>query len=314
MKKKILFLLIPLILSGISGCVKYNGEPRQDKKSSSSPDSSEITPSSGDVTPSSDVTSSSSQNPSSSDITPEPGNDELPKGTEVKVYLVFGEYGLYQGNPVNSNIESLFLEHAIELDAKVGDLLPNDQVTSVVNGSHFVSWISYNNDGKLTEYLKVPGYENMILYASFSGGQGGGQGGSSGGGGEVVPIIPGEYKESTVGTLPTFGYGFKFSDGSYMDAVRTNDDNGFSQYLINHRIFKKDQVFQLYDFENNAGWTVDIDPYSFGGNSSESTNWKTYISHNYSDHTYKVLKDFNAESIYIKLKYGEDQIYFQLGE
>lgn len=98
-----------------------------------------------------------------------------------------------------------------------------------------------------------------------------------------------------------------------MDAVRTNDDNGFSQYLINHRIFKKDQVFQLYDFENNAGWTVDIDPYSFGGNSSESTNWKTYISHNYSDHTYKVLQDFNAESIYIKLKYGEDQIYFQLG-
>ena len=227
---------------------------------------------------------------------------------------MFGEYGLYEGNPVTTNIDALFLEHAMEFSAKVGDLLPNDQVTSSVDGSHFVSWISYNNDGKLTEYLKVPGYDNKILYASFTGGTAGGQGGNHGGGGEVVPPTPGEYTPSSTGTLPTFGYGFEFADGSFMAAVRTNDDNGFSQYLINHRTFKKDQVFQLYDFENNAGWTVDIDPYSFGGNSGESTNWKSYISHNYSDHTYKVLQDFNVESVYIKLKYGEDQIYFQLGE
>lgn len=310
MKKKVLFVLIPLILSGISGCVKYNGEPRNDKKSSSNiPDTSDVTPSSGEVTP-----SSQDSNPSS-DITPTPTptpSDELPKGTDVKVYLAFGEYGLYENNPVNSNIDALFLEHAIEYNGKVGDLLPNDKVTSSVPGSHFVCWISYNDDGKLTEYLKVPGYDNKILYASFTGGEAGGHGGNQGGGGEIVPPTPGEYTPSSTGALPTAGYGFKFSDDSYMLAVRTNDDNGFQQHVINHRKFTKDQIFQLYDFGNNGGWTVDIDPYSFGGTSAESTNWKAYISRDYGNQTYKVLQDFDAESIYIKLKYGEDQLYFQL--
>lgn len=314
MKKKVLFVLIPLILAGLSGCVKYNGQGKPGKKSSSdvTPDSSEVNPASSDVAPSSGEEPASSVAPNpSSDPTPAQ-SDELPKGAEVKVYLVFGEYGLYNGNPVNDNIETMFLEHAMELNAKVGDLLPNDEVTSSVEGSHFVCWISYNNDGKLTEYLKVPGYQNKILYASFTGGKGGGQGGNHGGGGEIVPPTPGEYTPASTGALPSSGYGFKFSDDSYMAAVRTNDDNGFQQHLINHRSFVKDQVFQLYDFENKAGWTVDIDPWSFGGNSAESTNWKAYLSHNYSNHTYTVLQDFNVESIYIKLKFGEDQIYFQL--
>ena len=313
MKKKLLFVLIPLILASLSGCVKYNGQGKPGKKSSSeqSPDTSEVQPSSSDVSPSSGEEASSSVSPQSSSdpVTP---SDELPKGSEVKVYLVFGEYGLYQGNPVNNKIPSMFLEHAIELTAKVGDLLPNDEVTSSVTGSHFVCWVAYNNDGKLTEYLKAPGYQNKILYASFAGGQGGGQGGNHGGGGEIVPPTPGEYTPSTTGALPTSGYGFKFSDNSYMLAVRTNDDNGFEQHLINHRAFTTGQVFQLYDFANNGGWTVDIDPWSFGGNSDTSTNWKAYLTHNYSNHTYTVVQDFNVESIYIKLKYGEDQIYFQL--
>lgn len=313
MKKKVLLVLIPLTLTSISGCVKYNGQGKPGKKSSSDAEqSSEVTPSSGEVAPSSDVEPSSSvaPQPSSDPVVP---SDELPAGTEVKVYLVFGEYGLYKGNPVNTKIETMFLEHTVEFSAKVGDLLPNDEVTSSVEGSHFVCWVAYNNDGKLTEYLKVPGYQNKILYASFTGGKGGGQGGGNhGGGGEVVPPTPGEYTPSSTGALPTSGFGFKFSDDSYMAAVRTNDDNGFQQHLINHRSFAKDQVFQLYDFENNAGWTVDIDPWSFGGTSGDATNWKAYISHNYSTHTYTVLQDFNVESIYIKLKYGEDQIYFQL--
>ena len=312
MKKKLLFVLIPLILASLSGCVKYNGQGKPGKKSSSeqTPDTSEVQPGSSDVIP------SSTEEPSSS-VAPQPSSepvssDELPKGTEVKVYLVFGEYGLYQGNPVNNKIESMFLEHAIEYSAKVGDLLPNDEVTSSVSNSHFVCWIAYNNDGKLTEYLKVPGYQNKILYASFTGGSGGGQSGNHGGGGEVVPPTPGEYTPASTGALPSSGYGFKFSDNSYMLAVRTNDDNGFEQHLINHRAFVTGQVFQLYDFANNGGWTVDIDPWSFGGTSADSTNWKTYLSHNTSNHTYTVVKDFNVKSIYIKLKYGEDQIYFQL--
>ena len=72
MKKKLLFVLIPLILSGISGCVKYNGEPRDKKSSSNVPDTSNITPSSGDITPSSDIAPSSQDPASSSDITPTP--------------------------------------------------------------------------------------------------------------------------------------------------------------------------------------------------------------------------------------------------
>lgn len=314
MKKKLLFVLIPLIISGLGGCVKYNGKGKP-VKSSLAPQEDSSIPIPVDYSseiPASEGQKSSSQAPQpSSSAAP---SDELPQGTEVKVYLVFGPHGLYNGNPVDSKIEALFLEHAIELTTKAGDLLPNDEVTSSVEGSHFVSWVCYNNDGKLTEYLKAPGYQEKILYASFTGGKGGGHSGSQGGGGEIIPVIPGEYTPSTVGTLPTFGYGLKFSDDSYMEAVRTNDDNGFSQYVMNNRVFKKDQVFQLYDFEQKAGWTVEIDPYSFGGTSSESTTWKEYISHNYSDHTYKVLKDFNSSSIYIKLKYGEDQIYFQLGE
>ena len=312
MKKKVLFVLIPLIIMGLSGCVKYNGQGKPGKKSSEPQNTSEVAPiPSSDATPTSGEEQSSSQAPApSSEVTP---SDELPKGTEVKVYLVFGEYGLYQGNPVNTKVESLFLEHTVEFTGKVGDLLPVDEVTSSVTGSHFVCWIAYNNDGKLTEYLKVPGYQNKILYASFAGGQGGGHSGDHGGGGEVVPPTPGEYTPASTGALPSAGYGFKFSDNSYMLAVRTNDDNGFEQHLINHRSFTAGQVFQLYDFANNGGWTVDIDPWSFGGTSGESTNWKTYISHNYSNHTYEVLQDFNVESVYIKLKYGEDQIYFQLG-
>ena len=306
MKKKLLFVLIPLLLASIIGCVKYNGQGKPGKKSSSGiPDTSDVTPGSSDVGPS----SSADPNPSSD---PTPCGDELPKGTDVSVYLVFGEYGLYNGNPVNANIDALFLEHAIEFKGKVGDLLPVDEVSSSVEGSHFVCWVSYNNDGKLTEYLKVPGYDKKILYASFTGGQGGGQGGNHGGGGEVVPPTPGEYTPASTGTLPNAGYGFKFSDNSYMLAVRTNDDNGFEQHLINHRKFTTGQVFQLYDFANSAGWTVDIDPWSFGGTSAESVTWKSYLSHNYSNHTYTVVQDFDVESIYIKLKFGEDQIYFQL--
>ena len=314
---------MPLLVIGMTSCVMYNGQgkPGSNKSSSAAPTSSSqnvpgessVEPASSQSGDSSEVTPSSSQNPSSSS---QEASDELPKGKEVTVYLVFGPYGLYKGEPVNTNISALFLEHAIELQTKVGAALPgSSEVTSTVENSRFLAWTSYNNDGKLTEYLIAPGYDHKILYASFTGGSGGGQqSGGGGGGGQVTPVVPGEYTPSTEGTLPTSGYGFKFSDGTYMDATRTNDDNGFSQYLINYRKFSKDQIFQLYDFGQNAGWTVSIDPYSFGGDNDMATNWKAYIAHDTQAHTYKVLQDFNIEAIYIKLKFGEDQIYFQLGE
>ena len=53
-----------------------------------------------------------------------------------------------------------------------------------------------------------------------------------------------------------------------------------------------------------------VDPYSFGGTSAHSENWKEYISNDGSKYT--VLKDFNVESVYIKIKNEADQVYFQL--
>ena len=165
MKKKLFFLLIPLVISGMTGCVKYNGRGKSRRSTSTPAETTSVAPSG----------SSSKQGKTS-----EPVSDELPIGTEVKVYLVFGPNGLYKGNPVNTTIDALFLEHAMELTTKVGDHLPTrDDVTSSVSGSKFAAWTSYNNDGKLTEYTKVPGYDKKILYASFTGGGGQGGGGSS---------------------------------------------------------------------------------------------------------------------------------------
>ena len=178
MKKKLFFLLIPLIISGMTGCVKYNGRGKS-RKSNTSAETTSVAPES----------SSSKQGKTS-----QPVSDELPVGTDVKVYLVFGPNGLYKNNPVETNVDALFLEHAMELDVKVGDRLPTrDDVTSSVSGSVFAAWTSYNNDGKLTEYTKVPGYNNKILYASFSGGNGGGSSGGGqggGGGGGTDPVTP----------------------------------------------------------------------------------------------------------------------------
>ena len=357
MKKKLLFLLVPLLIGGLSGCVKYNGRNRNSNKSSSNPDASDVSSASdlsGDSTDaslppegssdnsdssaipgsSSDASSASSgdssipSSTSSQDSTPQPSSGELPVGTDVKVYLVFGEYGLYKNNPVNTNVDALFLEHTLELDAKVGDRLPTrDDVTSTVSGSKFVAWTSYNNDGKITTYTKVPGVDKKVLYASFSGGSGTPSSSSSapqssgsssqGGGGSSSssqPPIPSSYTPSTSGALPASGYGFKFLDGTYMAASATSQESptGHVQYLIEKRAFTKDQEFQLYDFGNNAGWTVDIDGYSFGGDSSDSQNWTTYLAKDYGKNAYRVLQDFNCDQIYIKLKYGEDQLYFSL--
>ena len=315
MKKKYLFLLFPLLIVALTGCVKYNGKGKSgsNKSNSNNEDSSAIVNGDNDSNVNSSDNTPISSEPSISSITSSSNSDELPKGNEVKIYLVFGPNGLYKGNVVGTNVEALFLEHAMEYSAQVGDKLPTaEDVTSSVSNSKFVAWISYNNDGKLTEYTLVPGYQNKILYASFSGGSGSDSSNNHAGGGITDPITEGDYEASSSGALPTSGYGFKFSDDTYMAAVRTNDDNDFNQYLIKHKAFSTGQTFQLYDFATAAGWTVSIDPYSFGGDSDVSTNWKSYLIHDSTNHVYKVVQDFNVESIYIKLKYGEDQIYFQL--
>lgn len=300
MQKK-LFLLTTLLAVGLSSCVMYNGQGKPGASKEK-------------VTPSSAQPVNYSIEPSTPPA-PHGGGEsgeEVPPETTVKVYLVFGENGLYNGQKVATNNATLFLEHVMELSGKVGDNLPGKEVvTSSVEGSTFVAWTAYNNDGKLTEYATFPSVDNKILYASFTGGKGGTNsgGGSSGGSGGETPQ-PEQYPGPTKGTLPSEGYGLKFSDGTYMAAVYTDSFEGFNQYLISKRSFKQGQSFSLTDFGNGATWIKPINTYSFGGNTSE------YVSSDDANQKYVALKDFNVEAIYIKLKMVEgvsyDEIYFEL--
>lgn len=309
MKKNKLFLLISLMAMSLSSCVLYNGQGKPGASKNKEQQSS-VEP-----TPSSDSGSSSSQE------MPEPPHhtdpEDLPEGTAVTVYLAFGEYGKYNGEFVTNRIEApTYLEHAIPYETTVGADLPGkDKVKSSVPHSEFVAWIAYNNDGKLTEYVKVPAIDKKILYASFSGGEGGKSGGSDV---QPTPKPTPTFEPSSTGALPTTGFGFIFSDSSYMAGARAEDNNGYQQYLISNRSFKKDQVFYLCDFTSSdpfAGkWADPIDPYSFGGTSANSENWKAYINYdNAGNGKYTVLQDFNVEAVYIKIKYEANQVYFQLG-
>ena len=303
MKKKVLFLLVPMLLVGLTGCVKYNGQPKSSSKEKIVPSSSE--PINNSIEPSTPPAPHGAGE----------GETVPPDVTSVKVYLVFGENGLYEGSAVNDKVADKFLEHTKEITAAVGSDLPGkDKVTSSVSGSTFVAWTAYNNDGKLTEYTKVPNVDGKILYASFSGGKGGSHsgGGSGGSSGGDTPQ-PSEYPGSSTGALPSEGYGLKFSDGTYMAAVHTDDFEGFQQYVVSKRSFKQGQAFSLCDFGSSSTWIVQINQYSFGGQVSEYIATDT-SSAEAKDHKYVVLKDFNAEGIYIKLKYEADEVYMELAK
>ena len=110
------------------------------------------------------------------------------------------------------------------------------------------------------------------------------------------------------------GFGFRFSDKTYMVAEHVDDDNGFQQYKLENKEFAKDQIFQLINFSNGDKWAVAIDGYSFGGTAENQEAWKEYIEYDAEAQTYKVLKDFTAKDIYIKLKQSEDQVFFALPE
>jgi len=307
MKKKLLFLLIPLLASGLSSCVLYNG---QGKPGRSTSPSSSIPTDNSSAAPS--ESSSAIPATSSSSGTPDtPGET-----TQVTVYLVFGQYGKYEGELVTSKEESLFLEHVKKMDnVLVGSDLPGkDKVTSSVEGSIFQTWVMYKNDGKLTEYTKVPAIDNAVLYASFSGGQGGGSsgGGSSGGGGSVTPS---EFTPSTAEEATGTGFGFKFfgAHETYMAGQQVDPFDGFQQYKFSMRAFKKGQEFALYNFGSGGTWTVPIDKYSFGGSETQPNEWQKYLSRSSDEKYYTVLQDFNSSEIYIKIKYQQDQVYIALG-
>ena len=296
MKKKLLFLLVPLLMAGLTGCVKYNGQGKPGGKSATPTPSSSVPSGDTSVTP--------------PDATPHETENDSKEGDKITVYLVFGQYGKYEGEFVNTNEESLFLEHVKKMtDVTVGSDLPGkDKVTSSVEGSVFQTWVMYKNDGKLTEYTKVPAINNAILYASFSGGSSSGGSGSGSGGSSTT-----EYKPSSSTETASTGFGFIFlgAHKTYMVGEYTQDFDGFKQYKLTARAFTKNQEFKLYDFEHDASWVVAIDGYSFGGTSATATEWQKYLSND--GEKYTVLQDFNASEVYIKIKEGSDQVYFSLG-
>ena len=74
MKKKLLFLLIPLLMAGLSGCVKYNGQGKPGGKSS--------TPASSEV-PNGDISSVTPPNP-----TPHEIEDDSKEGEKITLAIV----------------------------------------------------------------------------------------------------------------------------------------------------------------------------------------------------------------------------------
>ena len=300
MKKKLAFL-IPLLAVGLSSCVLYNGQGKPGKSSSQAPASTSQPSGDSSVTP--------------PDPSPHDTPDDSNVGDQITVYLVFGQYGKYDGELVTSKEESLFLEHVKKMENMVvgSDLPGKDKVTSSVSGSEFQTWVMYKNDGKLTEYTKVPAINNAILYATFSGGSGGGSSGGGSGGESGGGSSTSEYKPSSSTETASTGFGFKFSGthATYMLAEHTDPFGDYDQYKFTNRAFKKNQEFQIWDYANNAGWADPLDGYSFGGTSATDEVWKSYLS--IQDGRYKVLQDFNASSIYLKLKWEDNQVYFALG-
>ena len=278
MKKSLLFLLIPLTITGLTGCVKYNG-----KNKDGSPKGSTST--STTAAPTTDTSSSTSEQP------PVP---PAPTGS-VNLYLVLGPNGRYEG-AAGDTYATKYLVNTKVVTISIGAALPGkDKVTSTVSGSSFSHWIDRSTSKTLTTAPEVDG---SVLVAVYDGGDGGNTPTPSSG-------------------LPTEGYGFLFSTppgsdpyykvAQYVGKWYDGSGNEYTQYHIDDFELLKDQQFCLYDFGTQAGWTINLDGWSFGGTSESDTKWTDYLSKTSS--AYTVKKTFTAKDIYIKLRYEHDNLY-----
>ena len=105
------------------------------------------------------------------------------------------------------------------------------------------------------------------------------------------------------------GYGLKFGNGRTILAQDMEDYGGYTQKKIIRQQFKKDDTFALYNFSTKASWVVNVDGYSFGGDAEHLNKWEAYLSIGATSYT--VLQNFTAD-IYLKFKYENDQVYFDL--
>lgn len=201
-------------------------------------------------------------------------------------YLMLSPYGRVEvsGQLVAGvDVPEKFYENCVAYEASVGSELP--EAVSTLDDVVFRGWYKYTNKIYPEKVSKVIAGETTV-YAIFDG--------PTGGGGGVV----------------TEGFGIKFTDGTKVGGIDQGvDGEGYQQYFISNYNFQQGKAFALYDFSTDATWTVDVNPWSFGDTDGTNTVWKRYLSK--SDASYTVLQAFTAD-VYIKIKMGQDNIYFGL--
>lgn len=112
-----------------------------------------------------------------------------------------------------------------------------------------------------------------------------------------------------VSSEPTSGFGIKFDDGTYIEATAAGEDGGYTQYLLDDQAFTAGQKFNIINFGDSNPSTkrflAGVDNASFG----TQAPWSRYINVNSEDNYFEVVYGFTCD-VYIKLKAGEDMIYF----
>lgn len=89
-------------------------------------------------------------------------------------------------------------------------------------------------------------------------------------------------------------YGILVNGTTYFAGEAAGEYEGFQQYLAHVQVASGDQL-QLYDADYKAAWAVDMNTYSVAGFSRDGDHYNATVSGCY---------DF-----YIKLKYGQDELY-----
>ena len=93
-------------------------------------------------------------------------------------------------------------------------------------------------------------------------------------------------------------YGILVNGKMYYQGAKVDEFEGFTQYLANVQVVSGDKL-QLYDYENKAGWAVDLNTYSESGFTRDGDHYNATVSGCY--------------AFYIKLKYQEDELYIGNG-
>ena len=99
-------------------------------------------------------------------------------------------------------------------------------------------------------------------------------------------------------SLSAQSYGILVNGKMYYQGSMTDEFEGFEQYLAHVQVSNGDQL-QLYDYDNQAAWAVDLNTYSVEGFTRDGDHYKATVSGCY---------DF-----YIKLKWESDELYIGEG-